>query len=105
MQESVATCCMLTMNPTQNLNSYQPWQIKVAIGLSPFQLTDFAVDKEAVPEALVEVPLPAWHSIEEAAFREVTDAEAGEGAGMSKNKKPRPNERSRLLGIVVSNLL
>ena len=54
---------------------------------------------------MVEVPLPAWHSIEEAAFREVTDAEAGEGAGMSKNKKPRPNERSRLLGIVVSNLL
>ena len=54
---------------------------------------------------MVEVPTPTGAAIEKAEFEEVADAEAGEGAGMSKNKKPRPNERSRLLGIVVSNLL
>ena len=37
------------------------------------------VDEEAVPEALVEVPLPSWHPIEEAEFKEVADAEVGEG--------------------------
>ena len=32
------------------------------------------IDQAAVPEALVEVPLPSWHSVEEAELEEVADA-------------------------------
>ena len=38
------------------------------------------VDEEAVPEALIEVPLPSWHTVEKAEFEEIADAEVGEGA-------------------------
>ena len=38
------------------------------------------IDQAAVPEALVEVPLPTWHTVEEAEFEEVANAVVGEGA-------------------------
>ena len=37
------------------------------------------VDEEAVPEALVEVPLEAWEAVKEAEAKEIADAEVGEG--------------------------
>ena len=58
---------------------------------------------------MVEVPLPAWYSIEEAEFEEVADAEVGKGMEVWRElcgkQKPRPNERSRLFDVAVSNLL
>ena len=71
-------------------------------------LPDFAVDEEAIPQALIEVPLETWEAVEEAEFEEVADAEVGEGMKVvrkfSGKQKPRPNKRSRLASVVVSNL-
>lgn len=39
------------------------------VGRVGFHIGDFAVDEEAVPEALVEVPLETWEAVEEAEFQ------------------------------------
>ena len=80
----------------------------VTSGRTPLKFTYLTIHKPPIPEALVEVPLPSWHSIEEAEFEEVADAEVGKGAEVGRElcgkQKPRPNERSRFDCAVGSNL-
>ena len=52
--------------------------------IRPLHLPYLTVDEQAVPEALVEVPLPSWHTVEEAEFEEVADAEVGDGAELGR---------------------
>ena len=42
------------------------------------------IHKEAIPQALVEVPTEAGESIEEAELEEVADAEVGDGAEVAR---------------------
>lgn len=42
--------------------------------------SNFPIHEASIPEALIEVPLPSWHTIEEAEFEKVANAEVGEGA-------------------------
>lgn len=50
---------------------------------------DFAVDEEAVPEALPEVPEEAGVAVEKAEFQEIADAEIGPAAARSLRRMRR----------------